>query len=1154
MGERQRFFLAILVGSILSSSTSLQAQTIPALPKLTPFGENFVDPTSKVVKFWGANYAKVYPSTDLIATNLAKNLASRGINLVRFHHMREDGSDGSLGNPSTDWSGTAATNPNFGLFTASSRPAPTGKDQTSWNRFDRFNAELQRNGIYTMLSIDSTVQFSPLDSSVLALPADDAAWKAAILALRKKAFVDGWTSTIDLWKFLPLFDERAEQLQKEFVSTLLNRTNPITGVVYKNNPQILTLEIVNEFSSYYTFEQGNRFVGSTPEINGPLAYFANKLQNKYTAYRTAQGKAADDINNSQDPAGLRDFLLSLDIGYRTRMKTYLETLGATATVTFSSVWRSERDTKMSWETQPASSKPDGYTEDHIYGDPLVVEGYNRATSEARYSGAGQSVVTDNMLKDFTYYLSNLKAVAGKPYIVGELNIGDGGVDLSDTQKVSTYKNDLRHRTMMQLAAAAYGSLHNWSGIAWFAFQHGEGQYGEGAGITLGNDGWASDEAQDLTTAWPSNFAEAYRRNSGHMWSDGQRLDHMRTTGLMFRNSLVSKSINPKVLAVGPITTNSVWTYGAFEGTNLQVKALPGWSNVSSIRKTYDTSIANNNTQLTTTTVSHPVISDTAEITKDVKRQQLTVSAAKAEGFSGYFGSAAPANLKVLTMPGGTNTGQFGTVIVVSNDSQALNASSSLIVSRTAITGSGTGTVVLTGPNFSLKTLKAPAAGQKWRVRFTRPRAQYPTPTLIDAPLDGTGALSFTSTIPWTEAELVLDGTPTVPVVTAPTGTIATLTPTYTWTPVTGATSYVLRVDNTVNGVTTNNKQSATLTPTQAACTATQCSFKPTGTLGYGTATTLVTAVVGGVNKQSAGVTFTIPAPKPVVTAPTGTIATLTPTYTWTPATGATSYVLRVDNTVNGVTTTNKQSATLTPAQAACTATLCSFKPTGSLGYGTATTMVTAVVGGVNSQSTGVTFTIAAPPPANPVLITPLGAVTINPPTYKWTPVAGATWYNADIKNSSGVVIRQLGGAPTICSATECSILGDLLTSGTYTWNVSAWVPALNTSLDSGPGTITVGNGGTVPVAISPIGTLTANPASFTWSPATGASWYNVDVKNNSGVVVKQFGGDPTTICTATQCSYAGEVLSPGTYTWTISAWIPAQNQSAVSTPVTVVAP
>lgn len=656
------------IGFLIAAFPVIAADAVPPLPALAVRGEDFVDASGKPVRFWGVNLVACYPDHDK-ADQLAANLESVQVNLVRPHHLLR---------PSSDWNPRMVS----GCLVAF-RNNSRAFDSTALDRFDYLNAALRRHGIYLAFSAHFSRQYLTGDVDILKTDdeKDRSAWMAAMREL------NGWTwqKAIDVRKMLPVIDERAALLNEEFVKKLLTHVNPYTGTAYAVDSQVLTFEVLNEFSSEYTIVCGNRFPN----------YWNAKLVEKWNAFATAAGIVPGDIYRPADAKAKEvrsQFLRKLDEDYFTRMKAVIRGTGCKASITFSNLWRGETAAEL--HAQLAD-----HIENHLYMDPLVV-------TAAR---DGIADLTQN-------------AIAGKPFFVGEINQAEGAQNILKQSAT---------RAMLPLAASAYGSLQNWSGIVWFAWLHGDS--------LLGNSGWATVEGR--------------ASNLGGMINDGMMIDHLRTTGMIFRRGLVAKSKSPVTINVdAPFNTSN---YNALMAGKYPY--MPGWQDIHEIRKSFDfgSSSGEKKNEWFTDTVSNPIVSDTGEIVKDVERKQLTVAAPEVEAFAGYIDSNALAGLKHLIVDGEKNI--FGVVELVSSDGRDLEQSTHLIISRTGLNAAN---LEVAGPLVRLRGLKKPEKDQHWYLSLTRPReaaallkefignSQKPLDPMVDGALE----LPLAN---WNECELTL---------------------------------------------------------------------------------------------------------------------------------------------------------------------------------------------------------------------------------------------------------------------------------------------------------------------------------------------------------------------------------------------------------------
>ncbi len=380
------------------------------------------------------------------------------------------------------------------------------------------------------------------------------------------------------------------------------------------------------------------------------------------------------------------FLTSLDEAYFDRIRAAVRSTGSTAPMTFSNLWRGDATADM-------HARKADLIEHHAYIDPLVVRDV-----------------------DDGFHLAARSALAGKPYFIGELNQAEGEKNIMVQSP---------HRTMLPLASAAYGSLHDWSGMIWFAWIHGEES-------RIGNDGWAVYERR--------------RSKLGCMVADGMMLDHMRTTGMIYRRGLVAPSKKPITL-----WTDAPWgAAGYHDLMRGKFDYKPGWQDIHAIRRAYGPVPASQSSApWMTADATSPMTSDTGEIIKDVARKQLTVAAPQAEGFSGFLDGSAPAGLKHLFVE--ADNGSFATVVLVADDQdKPVSKATRFVVSRTAIAADGK--EIDNAPSISLGGLMTPAAGSQWTFTVTRPRKETGKNMAV------TRAANDRIILPaegWTEGELIL---------------------------------------------------------------------------------------------------------------------------------------------------------------------------------------------------------------------------------------------------------------------------------------------------------------------------------------------------------------------------------------------------------------
>ena len=275
-------------------------------------------------------------------------------------------------------------------------------------------------------------------------------------------------------------------------------------------------------------------------------------------------------------------------------------------------------------------------------------------------------------------------------------------------------------------------------------------------------------------------------------------------------------------------------------------------------------------------------------------------------------------------------------------------------------------------------------------------------------------------------------------------------------------------------------------------------------------------------------------PAPTLTSPAGNGASDPPTFVWNAAAGATQYYLWLNNGAGQAIVQTFHDASTACAGATCITTLAS-----PLGEGSYTWWIQASnASGPSPWSSALTFAVGQPPAA-PVLVSPNGSGTADPPTFTWNAAAGASEYYLWVNNGSGTpVVQSHHGSATACVASTCSVsLGAALGEGTYTW----WVQGKNAVGDgpwSSSQTFAVGQAPGTPALTAPSGYGATSPVTFTWGEVSTAAQYYLWVNDGAGQPIVQSYHSSATVCAAGVCSVTPVInLGQGSYTW----WVQASN-------------
>ena len=369
----------------------------------------------------------------------------------------------------------------------------------------------------------------------------------------------------------------------------------------------------------------------------------------------------------------------------------------------------------------------------------------------------------------------------------------------------------------------------------------------------------------------------------------------------------------------------------------------------------------------------------------------------------------------------------------------------------------------------------------------------------------------------------------------PQGTITTITPTYQWEPVTGASDYVVTVTNPLTAKTVYSLDFLD----SKVCIASGCSASPINKLSPGSFIWTVQAkygkVAGSVGSPMPFTVYTAPG-QPVLNGPTGAITDSKPQFSWSYAAGSTSYILKLTGNSGNV------QHEYTSADAGCadvSSTKCSVPSPKVLEGGAHKWTVQAKNGvGLGKISLTAAFTVSSPLD-KAVLTSPVGDITSSRLLFKWNAVSLATTYAITLQGATK--LAKTYTAANICDTTTCSVdLGVTLKAGAHTWTVKASnkagysisAPAsFNAPIPAAtPGLITLPNPAIKAKVALP--DLTA----FTWTSALNATDYLL-VITGKGFSYSQSMSASTAGCQTypSTCTAAAPSLGYGPYSWAVTA-------------------
>ncbi len=168
----------------------------------------------------------------------------------------------------------------------------------------------------------------------------------------------------------------------------------------------------------------------------------------------------------------------------------------------------------------------------------------------------------------------------------------------------------------------------------------------------------------------------------------------------------------------------------------------------------------------------------------------------------------------------------------------------------------------------------------------------------------------------------------------------------------------------------------------------------------------------------------------------------------------------------------------------------------------------------------------------PTPLVPNGYIYLKYPTFKWTLIAGASFYNIQIYANSSLVINKIVPA-SACGTTNCSaVIGPLPYISLYYWRVSAydgnWRPWSSfkyfTRLNP------------IPTLVAPSGTISIRNPQFQWKPIPGATHYNIELYKGGNLY--RYMTLTRNACSSTICQVRlSNNLPAGNYSWRVKVYI-----------------
>jgi len=396
---------------------------------------------------------------------------------------------------------------------------------------------------------------------------------------------------------------------------------------------------------------------------------------------------------------------------------------------------------------------------------------------------------------------------------------------------------------------------------------------------------------------------------------------------------------------------------------------------------------------------------------------------------------------------------------------------------------------------------------------------------------------------------------TKPILISPSGTSDSFLPTYTWSHVVDATSYIFRL-SLLDPPTLLYKRQYTLAELGCANKEVYCSVTPDYLLSgnWNTYYWKVEARGSTTTTPQSDIFYfnTPPAPdKVTLQSPSGEILNWTPMFEWLPSSspGVNSYEFYMGKK-DGDAFIVLHRAWYSVSDI-CNEEICSLNPNLTLKEGTYTWWVRARnLSGKGKWSDPMQFSLPSSP-SKPTLLSPSGVIDTWKPEYQWEyrPGEGITQYQLYIvanQPSGNIVLHQVWySVSSICSETVCSITPNVQLGGqTYTW----WVRARNPSGKgkwSDPMIIQTPPVPGKPTLLAPSGSISMNKPEYSWVYKTDEGitqymLYIVEKQPSGDLVIHEAWYPVTNICTGEICKVTPDLsLGSSTYTW----WVRGRNPS-----------
>ena len=325
-------------------------------------GEKLVFADGTEVRFWGGNIAAyaIFAPKEQIAPQ-AKRIAQLGYNLMRIHH-----------HDSMRWVSRTVID--------KTRADSQHLDAEVMDRLDYWIKCLRDEGVYVWLDLHVGRLFKSGDGIT-----------TGYAEIARRGRPDGAEA-----KGYCYFNDRIEQLMKDFNQRYMNHVNPYTKLAYKDDPAVMGLLITNE--NDLTGHFGNLML---PDKKNPVH---NKVFDAAVrAFAAKHGLEYGKTSQTWVPGPSKLFLADREYQFNRRVLDHLGTLGVKVPVA----------TTQMWGRMPLFGLP-----------PLMAGGIIDVHS---YGGSEALSANPRFADNYVTYLATGQAV-GKPVAVTEWNVPYPNVD------------------------------------------------------------------------------------------------------------------------------------------------------------------------------------------------------------------------------------------------------------------------------------------------------------------------------------------------------------------------------------------------------------------------------------------------------------------------------------------------------------------------------------------------------------------------------------------------------------------------------------------------------------------------------------------------------------------------------------------------------